>query len=548
MPIVHADAGKFKDPAKLERIPPLMSAYYTEEPDPANADQKVAFGTSGHRGSSLDRTFNEEHIYAITQAVCDYRNANGINGPMFLGFDTHALSEAAFRSALEVLVANDISVRISKGGEYTATPAVSHAILKWNAGKKTGLADGIIITPSHNPPRDGGFKYNPPNGGPAEAAITSWVEKSANDYLKNGNRDVKLVSYAKARKSSLVQEYDFTAAYVDDLAKVLNMEIIASSGLRLGVDPLGGASLPLWEPIAEKYKINLTVVNKQVDPTFRFVPCDKDGKIRMDCSSPYAMNSLLEMRGKFDLAFACDPDSDRHGIVTHKELMNPNHYLTVAAWHLFRTRLDWPSGCGIGKTVVTSATLNRIGEAIGRPVVEVPVGFKWFVPYLFEGRCGMGCEESAGASFLCFDGAPWSTDKDGPLMCLLAAEIMASETKSPTEVYEKLTETVGNPVYQRMDAPADDKTRKILKSLAPEDVKMKTLGGSPVLRVETRASGNDEPIGGVKVIAEDGWFAVRPSGTEPICKVYTESFKGEKYLTDLQKDALDFVDKLLKNG
>lgn len=548
MPIVHSDAGHLKAPEKLECIPPLMSAYYTQEPDPDKPDQMVSFGTSGHRGSSLENTFNEEHIYAITQAVSDYRNANAINGPLFMGFDTHALSEAAFRTALEVLVANKIEIMISKDGAFTATPAVSHAILKWNAGKKTGLADGIIITPSHNPPRDGGFKYNPPNGGPAEAAITSWIEKRANEYLKNGNRDVKVVSLAKARASSLVKEFDFTAAYVDDLGKVLNMELIAKSGLKLGVDPLGGASLPLWEPIAEKYGLNLTVVNKQVDPTFRFVPCDKDGKIRMDCSSPYAMSKLLDMRGQFDLAFACDPDSDRHGIVTSKELMNPNHYLTVAAWHLFRTRPDWPAGCGIGKTVVTSSTLNRIGEAIGRPVVEVPVGFKWFVPYLFTGRCGMGCEESAGASFLCFDGSPWSTDKDGPLMCLLAAEIMASETKSPTEVYEKLTETVGNPIYQRMDAPADDKTRKLLKALAPEDVKMKTLGGSPVLLVETRASGNDEPIGGVKVIAEDGWFAVRPSGTEPICKVYTESFKGEDYLAALQKDALAFMDALLKNG
>lgn len=548
MAIVHANAGRLAPPENLEHIPPLMSAYYTEEPDPENPAQIVSFGTSGHRGSSLSHTFNEEHIYAITQAVCDYRNANGINGPLFMGFDTHALSEAAFRSALEVLVANNITVMISKGGSYTATPAVSHAILKWNAGKKTGLADGIIITPSHNPPRDGGFKYNPPNGGPAEAAITSWIEKSANEYLRNGNRDVQIVTLAKAKASPLVKEFDFTQTYVDDLASVLDMEAIAKSGLKLGVDPLGGASLPLWEPIAEKYKLNLTVVNKQVDPTFRFVPCDKDGKIRMDCSSPYAMNRLLEMRGQFDLAFACDPDSDRHGIVTDKELMNPNHYLTVAAWHLFRNRDNWPKGCGIGKTTVTSSTLDRIGKELGRNVVEVPVGFKWFVPYLFEGTCGMGCEESAGASFLCFDGAPWSTDKDGPLMCLLAAEIMAKENKSPTAIYEKLTEKIGNPVYQRMDAPADDKTRRLLKSLAPEDVHLKTLGGSRVLRVETRASGNDEPIGGVKVVAEDGWFAVRPSGTEPICKVYTESFKGEDYLKALQKDALDFLDALLKNG
>jgi len=547
MPIVHSDAGHLQDPAKLERIPPLMSAYYTEYPDPDMPEQRVAFGTSGHRGSSLSRTFNEEHIYAIAQAVCDYRNANAIDGPLFLGYDTHALSEAAFRSAIEVLAANNVHVRIAKDGAYTATPAVSHAILKWNAGRRTGLADGIIITPSHNPPRDGGFKYNPPHGGPAEAAITSWIEKSANGYLKNKNRDVRIIHLHSALSSPLVEEYDFTKAYVDDLAKVLNMDMIAKSGLKLGVDPLGGASLPLWEPIAEKYGIDLKVVNNQIDPTFRFVPCDKDGKIRMDCSSPYAMNRLLEMRGQFDLAFACDPDSDRHGIVTSSELMNPNHYLTVAAWHLFRHRKAWPAQCGIGKTTVTSAALDRIGKELGRPVVEVPVGFKWFVPYLFTARCGIGCEESAGASFLCFDGSPWSTDKDGPLMCLLAAEIMAAEQKSPTEIYKELTAKIGAPIYQRLDAPADDKTRKILKALTPEDVKFRTLGGSPIIRVETRAAGNDEPIGGVKVVAEDGWFAARPSGTESICKVYTESFKGQDYLTALQKDALDFMEALLKN-
>lgn len=548
MPIVHANAGKLMNPENLENIPALMSAYYTECPNPNVTDECVSFGTSGHRGSSLSRTFNDEHIYAITQAVCDYRNANAINGPLFLGADTHALSEAAFRTALEVLAANNINVLISKNGQYTATPAVSHAILKFNAGKKTGLADGIIITPSHNPPRDGGFKYNPPNGGPAEAAITSWIEKRANEYLRNGNRDVKFISYAKAKASDLVKEYDYISAYVDDLAKVLNMELIAKSGLRLGVDPLGGASLPLWEPIAEKYGINLTVVNKQVDPTFRFVPCDKDGKIRMDCSSPYAMSKLLDMRDKFDLAFACDPDSDRHGIVTSKELMNPNHYLTVAVWHLFRSRDKWDAKCGIGRTSVTSDTLKRIGEHLKRPVVETPVGFKWFVPYLFTGRCGIGCEESAGASFLCFDGTPWSTDKDGPLMCLLSAEIMAAEKKNPSEIYEDLTKLVGDPIFQRMDAPADDNTRRILKALAPEDVKLKTLGGSPVVDIETRASGNDEPLGGVKVSAKAGWFAVRPSGTEPICKVYTESFEGEEYLKALQKDAVNFVDNLLKNG
>lgn len=546
MPIVHTDAGKLPNPEKLEKIPALMSAYYTEFPDPTLPEQRVSFGTSGHRGSSLAHTFNEEHIVAITQAVCDYRKEHAIDGPLFLGGDTHALSEAAFRTALEVLVANKINVKVAKNGDYAATPAVSHAILKWNAGRKNGLADGIIITPSHNPPKDGGFKYNPPHGGPAETDITAWIEKSANAYLDTHNNNVEIVHYAQARKSSLVEEFDFTAAYVDDLAKVLNMEIIAKSGLKLGVDPLGGASLPLWAPIAEKYGINLTIVNKEVDPTFRFVPCDKDGQIRMDCSSPYAMNRLLEMKDQFDLSFACDPDSDRHGIVTPQELMNPNHYLTVAVWHLFRSRDKWPAECGIGKTIVTSSMLNRIGQDLKRPVVEVPVGFKWFVPFLFDTKCGLGCEESAGASFLCFDGAPWSTDKDGPLMCLLAAEIMAAAQKSPTEIYASLTQKLGAPLYQRLDAPADDKTRKILKALAPEDVKIKTLGGSPITKVETRASGNGAPIGGVKISSDDGWFAVRPSGTEPICKVYTESFKGEKYMLDLQKDAIDFVDALLK--
>lgn len=546
MPIVHADAGKLPGLDKLEKIPSLISAYYTEFPNPKIESQRVSFGTSGHRGSSYARTFNEEHIYAITQAVCDYRNAHDITGPLFLGGDTHALSEPAFRSALEVLVANGVSVRISKNGDYVATPAVSHAILKWNKGRTTGLADGIIITPSHNPPKDGGFKYNPPHGGPAETDITSWIEKCANQYLDEGNKTVRVTHLAEAKKSPLVEEFDFTMTYVDDLDKVLNMKLIASSGLKLGVDPLGGASLPLWEPIAEKYGLNLTVVNKAVDPTFRFVPCDKDGQIRMDCSSPYAMSALLNMKGQFDLAMACDPDSDRHGIVTSEELMNPNHFLTVAAWHLFRTRDKWRKDSGIGKTVVTSDMLNRVGKDLNKNVVEVPVGFKWFVPYLFDGNCGMGCEESAGASFLCFDGSPWTTDKDGPLMGLLAAEIMATENASPSEIYKKLTQKLGDPVYQRMDAPADDEIRKRLKELTPQDVKMKTLGGSKVTDVETRAAGNHALIGGVKVSSEDGWFAVRPSGTEPICKVYTESFKGKDNLTAIQKDAMNFLEALLK--
>lgn len=545
MPVVHADAGKLISPEKLENIPALLSAYYTEYPDPKNPAQKVAFGTSGHRGTPFSHTFNEEHIFAITQAVCDYRNMKGIDGPLYMGGDTHALSEAAFRSALQVLVANGVNVRIARNGGYVATPAVSHAILRHNAaGGKP--ADGIIITPSHNPPRDGGFKYNPPHGGPADTDVTGWIESQANGYLANGNNDVRLVSYPEARASNLVEEFDFTGLYVGDLELVLDMKAIAGSGLKIGVDPLGGASLPLWEPIAKKYDINLEVVNRQVDPTFRFVPCDRDGKIRMDCSSPYAMNNLLAMRDKFDLAFACDPDSDRHGIVTHDGLMNPNHYLCVAAWHLFNSRKNWKKESGIGKTLVTTSLLNRIGKGIGREVVETPVGFKWFVPYLQNGRCAMGCEESAGASFLCKDGVPWSTDKDGPLMCLLAAEIMAAHKKSPSEIYKNLEAQYGAPVYQRLDAPADDKTRKILKALAPDDVKMKTLAGEPVTAVETRAPGNDEPIGGVKVVCNDGWFAVRPSGTEAICKVYTESFRGEQFLTAIQKDAIDFLDALLK--
>lgn len=547
MPVVHARAGQLPLPEDLENIPALVSAYFTEYPNPAIPAQRVSFGTSGHRGSSQLHTFNEEHIYAITQAVCDYRKVKGIDGPLFLGGDTHALSEAAFRSALEVLVANDVHVRIAPRGIYTATPAISHAILRWNAGRSKGLADGIVITPSHNPPRDGGFKYNPPHGGPAETDVTDRIEKGANAYLESGNRGVHLTHLRAAQSSSLVEEYDFIRTYVDDLPNVLDVKAIAASGLRLGVDPLGGASLQMWEPIAEAYGIEITVVNKAVDPTFRFVPFDKDGKIRMDCSSPYAMNGLLEMRDRFDLAVACDPDSDRHGIVTGQGLMNPNHFLSVAAWYLFRTRRSWSSASGIGKTLVTSALLDRVGQEANRPVVEVPVGFKWFVPYLLNGHCGMGCEESAGASFLRFDGSPWSTDKDGPLMCLLAAEMLAVEQSSPAELYEKLTERLGCPVYQRLDAPADDQVRAKLKALTPESADIASLGGSPVTEIITRAPGNDAPIGGIKISSADGWFAVRPSGTEPICKVYTESFKGEEHLCGIQKDAMNFLERLLKD-
>ncbi|MDR2056033.1 MAG: phosphoglucomutase [Desulfovibrio sp.] len=548
MPVVHANAGHLPAPETLENIPGLMSSYYTEFPNHEVQSQRVAFGTSGHRGTSRLQTFNEEHVYAITQAVCDYRAAKGISGPLFLGRDTHALSEAAFRSALEVLAANGATVCIAKNNGYTTTPAVSHAVLRWNKDNPLNLSDGIVITPSHNPPRDGGFKYNPPHGGPAETEVTAWIEKTANAYLEGNNSKVRIKNLHAALHSAHVHEYDFTGAYVEDLPKALDIKAIAGAGLKIGVDPLGGASLALWERIAEICRIPLTIVNKEIDPTFRFVPCDKDGKIRMDCSSPYAMSRLLELRENFDLAFACDPDADRHGIVTRQELMNPNHYLTVAAWHLFRTRTAWPEGCGIGKTLVTSAMLDRVGQSLSRPVAEVPVGFKWFVPYLHSGHCGFACEESAGASFLCFDGSPWSTDKDGPLLCLLAAEIMAKERVSPSALYKKLTQQLGAPLYQRLDAPADDRVRNALNAISPEDVSLKTLGGAPVTHVLTRAPANNAPIGGVKVTSKDGWFAVRPSGTEAICKVYTESFAGQKHLDSLQNDALAFLENLLKNA
>ena len=542
---VHPDAGHLPAPEKLVSIPRLISSYYTEFPDPTNPEQCVSFGTSGHRGSSFLNTFNEEHVYAITQAVCDYRKSKGLDGPLYIGGDTHALSEAAFRSALEVLVANNVTVCVAKDGAFTITPAVSHAIIEWNKVHKDHLADGIVITPSHNPPQDGGFKYNPPHGGPAEAEVTSWIEKQANAYLADGNKKVQRISWEKARHSNLVQEHDFIAQYCQDLPHVIDMKLIQDAKLHLGVDPLGGASLPFWEAIQAHYNLDLTIVNREVDPTFRFVPCDKDGKIRMDCSSPYAMSGLLKMKESFQLAFACDPDSDRHGIVTSDGLMNPNHYLAAVAWYLFRTRDKWPKDAGIGKTLVTTALMDRVGQMLGRKVVEVPVGFKWFVPFLQSAHCGLGCEESAGASFLCFDATPWSTDKDGPLLCLLACEMLAREGKTPSTIYHELTAKLGEPSYQRLDTPTDAATKKVLKSLSADSVTLKSLAGSPITRIETTASGNGASIGGVKVSTEDGWFAVRPSGTEAICKLYTECFKGPDKLKELQKDALGFMESIL---
>lgn len=542
---IHPNAGKLPEHTSLVNIPALIASYYTEFPSPDIAGERVAFGTSGHRGSALDHTFNEEHIYAITQAVCDYRTANGISGPLFLGVDTHALSEAAYRSALEVLVGNGVQVRLAREGGYTPTPAISHAILTWNRAHPHAKADGIVITPSHNPPVDGGFKYNPPHGGPAESAVTKAIETRANHLLEEDNRHVNIVHLRGALTSSLVQEYDFVHTYVEDLVNVLDMDAIAASGLRIGVDPLGGASLAYWEPIADRYKIHLTLVNRDHEPDFRFIPCDKDGKTRMDCSSPWAMSRLLAMKDDYDLAFGCDPDADRHGIVTPDGLMNPNHYLAVAVEHLFRTRPLWSPQAGVGKTLVTSAMLDRVAAAMGRRIVEVPVGFKWFVPYLMDGSCGLGCEESAGASFLRKDGLPWSTDKDGLLLCLLAAEITATQ-ESPSRIYRKLTERFGEAAYERQDAPADENTRKTLLQLTPEKVPMTEAGGAKVTSVLTRAPGNDEAMGGVKVCTDDGWFAIRPSGTENICKVYTESFKGREHLRLLQDDAQGLLQRLLQ--
>lgn len=542
---VHPEAGTLSAPENLVSIPSLIASFYTDFPDPTQEAQCIAFGTSGHRGSSEKTTFNEEHIYAVTQAVCDVRKTLGITGPLFLGVDTHALSEPAYRTALEVLVANAVPVRIAADAVFTPTPAISHAILCYNRGRTTGLADGIIITPSHNPPTDGGFKYNPPHGGPAESSITKCIEERANDLLMHDNKDVQLMQYRRARASHLVEEHDYIRAYVDDLANVLDMDAIAASGLRLGVDPLGGASLHFWEPIAEKYKLNLSLVNREADPTFRFVPRDHDGKIRMDCSSPYAMGALLRLKDDFDLAFGCDPDSDRHGIVTPDGLMNPNQYLSVAAWYLFRHRDKWPAQAGIGKTLVTSSMLDRVGTSLGRTVVEVPVGFKWFVPYLLNGSCGMGCEESAGASFLRKNGEPWSTDKDGILLCLLAAEITAKEGKNPAALYTDLTRSFGAPVYARIDSPADPHTRKVLLNLDRSQVKLAQLAGGSVQHILTHAPANDAAIGGVKVSSADGWFAIRPSGTEDICKIYAESFKGPEHLAQIQEEAKNLLKMLV---
>jgi phosphoglucomutase len=540
-------AGKPAPSSILVDIPALVAAYYTRRPDPDNPAQRVSFGTSGHRGTSLDGSFNEAHIAATTQAICEVRRSAGVTGPVVLGKDTHALSEPAFITAIEVLVANGVYVLVQAGGGYTPTPAVSNRILARNAGLKGGskehLTDGIIITPSHNPPEDGGFKYNPPSGGPAPGDVTSRIQDRANELMAGGNEQVRRVPWERARLSDLIRETDLMEAYVEGLGGVVRMDAIRDAGLRLGADPLGGSGVHYWSPIADRYGLDIEVVNPDVDPTFRFMRVDHDGRIRMDCSSPWAMAGLIELKDAFDLAFGNDPDFDRHGIVTSSGgLMNPNHYLSVAVDYLFRNRDGWPSGAKVGKTLVSSSMIDRVARDAGLDVMEVPVGFKWFVDGLLSGELGFGGEESAGASFLRMDGAPWSTDKDGIIMNLLAAEIRAVTGRDPAELYASLAAKHGEPVYARAEAPASPRRKDVLKQMGPDDVRGDTLAGERITGRLTRAPGNDAPIGGLKVVTENGWFAARPSGTEAIYKIYAESFLGEDHLNRILDEARTLVD------
>ncbi|MFL5643008.1 MAG: phosphoglucomutase (alpha-D-glucose-1,6-bisphosphate-dependent) [Chloroflexota bacterium] len=541
-------AGRPADPSILVDVDRLIAAYY-ETPDPSDPAQRVAFGTSGHRGSSLHGAFNEAHIAATTEAICRYRSAQGTDGPLFIGRDPHALSEPAFETALRGLVAHGVDVRIDADDGYTPTPVISHAILVHNRGRNDRLADGIVVTPSHNPPEDGGFKYNPPTGGPADTGVTRWIQDEANRLLEGGLADVRRLSYDEAAGSEHVRPHDYVRAYVDDLGAVIDMEAIRAAGVSLGVDPLGGASAPYWPVIAERYGIDLTVVNDQIDPTFRFVPLDHDGKIRMDCSSPYAMAGLIDLRDRFDVAVACDPDADRHGIVTRGSgLMNPNHYLATAIQYLFGGARQWPQDTGVGKTLVSSSLIDLVCADLGRRMVEVPVGFKWFVDGLLDGSLGFGGEESAGASFLRLDGSAWSTDKDGILLALLAAEITARSGRDPGAAYQELTERFGTPVYKRVDAPASPERKAVLAKLSSDDVTATELAGEAIVDVLTEAPGNGASIGGVKVVAEHGWFAARPSGTENIYKLYAESLRGEEHLERILAEAQEVVDAALAAG
>ena len=540
-------AGKPAPRELLTNIPQLVSRYYTNHPDSENPAQQISFGTSGHRGTSIDGSFNEDHIMAVCQALVEYRQEQGITGPLFIGKDTHALSEPAEATSIEVFAANGLEIRISSGQAYTPTPVVSHAILSYNKARTSGLADGVVITPSHNPPGDGGFKYNPPSGGPAGPEITNIVQARANEILRDGLKAVKRISFKQALQTSTTQPHDFAMPYIRDLGNVIEMDKIAAAGLRIGVDPLGGAAVGYWDIIADLYKLNITVVNRAVDPTFGFMSVDHDGKIRMDCSSPYAMAGLIQLKNDFDIAFGNDPDSDRHGIVTPTAgLMNPNHYLATAIAYLFHHRDGWRKDAKIGKTLVSSSMIDRVARALGRELAEVPVGFKWFVDGLVDGSFGFGGEESAGASFLRKDGTVWTTDKDGVLLNLLAAEITALTSQDPGQHYKELEKQFGSPVYKRIDAVANGAQKNVLKNLSPEDVKAESLAGEKIIARLTRAPANNASIGGLKVVTENGWFAARPSGTEEIYKIYAESFIGTEHLNLIIDEAQSIVGAAFK--
>jgi phosphoglucomutase len=540
-------AGKPAEPGKLVNVPRLVTAYYTEEPDLSVPEQRVAFGTSGHRGSAFEKSFNEGHILAITQAICLYRKQQGIDGPLFLGMDTHALSVPALASALQVLAANEVEVMIAEGDEYTPTPAISHAILTYNRGREKGLADGVVITPSHNPPADGGFKYNPPNGGPAEIGVTGWIEAKANELLASGLRGVRRIAFQRALRASTTHRHNYLDAYTKDLGEVIDFDAIRGAKIRLGVDPLGGAGVHYWQPIAERYRLDLTVVSEAVDPTFGFMTVDWDGRIRMDPSSPYAMQRLLGLKDRFDIAFACDTDHDRHGIVTRSAgLLPPNHYLAVAIFYLFNHRPNWHTKAAVGKTVVSSRMIDRVTAKLGRKLFEVPVGFKWFVAGLLDGSLGFGGEESAGAAFVRLDGSVWTTDKDGIVPALLAAEITARMGRDPGEIYRELTGEFGEPAYDRAEAPATPEQKQMLGRLSPQQIRLTELAGEKIQALLTHAPGNGAPIGGLKAEAESGWFAARPSGTEDIYKIYAESFRGEAHLRRILEEAQTIVGEAIR--
>jgi phosphoglucomutase len=529
----------------LVDVPKLVTAYYTARPDASDAAQRVSFGTSGHRGSSFHSSFNEGHILAITQAICQYRRQNGVDGPLFLAKDTHALSEPAFASALEVLAANGVAVMVDQDLGYTPTPTLSHAILTYNRGRKAALADGIVITPSHNPPEDGGFKYNPPHGGPADTVATNWIENRANQILGDGLRDVRRQLYAHALAADTTHRHDYISSYVNDLSSAVDLDAVRSARLSIGADALGGAGIAYWERIAERYGLSMTVAHNHADPTFRFMSVDWDGRIRMDCSSPYAMAGLIALKDKYDIAFACDTDHDRHGIVARSAgLLNPNHYLSAAISYLFPNRPSWRADAGVGKTLVSSSLIDRVAQSLSRHLIEVPVGFKWFVDGLLDGSLGFGGEESAGASFLRRDGSVWTTDKDGIVMALLAAEMLARTGKDPGEIYHALTERFGAPVYERIDAPATPEQKAILQRLSPEQVSASEFAGDPIEAMLTKAPGNGAPIGGLKVATKRGWFAARPSGTESVYKIYAESFDGEAHLRRIQQEARELISRI----